>query len=276
MPKKLNSAWLLILFFSFIPLIMAQKVETQESGNAIVYLNEGLESYQQGKYREAIESFKKAIRLYGGFNMAVRNPGWREAIIKRGISESMLGDHDNAMLTFSGIIMNLEGDEAKRIIQLDTESAQAYYDLGTAYYVSHGVPGLRDFSMEAAIESFNRAISLKPDYAEAYEYLGYSYDAQHKYDLAIDAYRQVIRLKPERAESYNGLGLAYRALNRYAEAIEAFNKSISLKPDFVAPHQNLGRMYFEIGDHVSAIEQYKILKRLSPASAAEFRAYLKQ
>jgi len=275
MLRKLNSLWLLILFISFIPSVIAQKVETQEADNAAIYLNQGLESYQQGKYGEAVLPFKKAIQLNGGFIKAARNPEWREVVIKLGIAESISGNHDGAMITFSSLIMNLQGNDAKQIILLDTENAQLYYDLGTAYYVSHGVPGLQDFSMKTAIALFRKAIVLKPDFAEAYEYLGYSFDAQHKYEAAVDAYKEAIRLKPESAESYNGLGLAYRSLNNYADAIEAFKKSISINPDFVAPYEHLGMTYIDIGNRALAMEQYRILMKLSPKSAEELRFYWK-
>lgn len=276
MLQKLNSACLLILFIILIPSVLAQRVEAQESSNAAASYNEGLEYYRQGKYKEAVESLTKAIRLSGGLAVAAQNPKWRDAVIKLGVADSMLGNHLYAMATFSSVIMNRPGDEAKQIIRLDTDSAQAYYDLGTAYYISHGMPSSRDFSMEAAIESFKRAISLKPDYAEAYWYLGLSYDALQKYEMAVEAHKEAARLNPNRAESYNSLGLAYYALNRYVEAVEAFKKSITLKPDFVAPRYHLGMAYLALGDRQSAMKQYRILKKLSPEQAKEFRALLER
>jgi len=232
-----------------------------------------LKYYRSGKYKEAVDSLFKAVTIKGKSALIVRGFQWQDAFTKLGIARSIIGDDTGAFISFTIVVENRSEGEKTKIILLDTDSSRAYFNLGTVYYTSHGFPGMRDFSMEVAIECFKRAISLKPDYEEAYEYSGHSYDAQHKYENAVDAYKEAIRLKPEKAEPYNSLGLAYRSLKCYAEAIEAFKISISLETDFVAPHQHLGMTYFDIGDRQSAMKQYEMLKKLSPESAAELRAY---
>jgi tetratricopeptide (TPR) repeat protein len=266
MLKKWNLALLLILFDSLIPSVVAQRVETQESGNAAIYFNEGLESYQQGKYKEAVDSLRKAIRLSGGFAAAARKPEWREAVVKLGIAQNLLGDHDSAWNTFTVVILNQQSDKAKQIIPLDIENAQAYYDLGRAYYVTRGMPGLGNFNLEAAIELFKRAISLKPDYAEVYEHLGNSYNAQHKYELSTESYQQAIRLKPEEWWSYNGIGDNYAALRHYNEAIKFYQKAMDLYRKSFGEEQlaiikSLAIVYLDSGDRKRATEQYNILKK---------------
>jgi tetratricopeptide (TPR) repeat protein len=271
MLKKLSPALLLVLSVSLMPSISVRQVGAQESATADTYYNEGLESYGQGRYKEAIESFTQAIRLSGGLAVAARNPERRDAVIKLATAQSISGDHLSAMSTFLAVITNRQGDEAKRVISLDTESAQAYYDLGTAYYGSHGLARLGDFSMVAAIESFERAISLRPGYAEAYEYIGHSYNGLHKYKLSTEYYQRAIRLKPDAWMSYNGVGHNYAALHRYPEAIEFYRKARNAYRSTHGEEQagvveSLAIAYLDSGDRKSAMEQYKLLKRVCAKS----------
>ncbi|PYS51104.1 MAG: hypothetical protein DMF68_05465 [Acidobacteria bacterium] len=272
MQEKLRVIWML-LSLAISPITLTEKIKGQETQDALTFYNEGLEYYRSGKYKEAADSLFKAVTVKGTRALVAPGPQWRDAFTKLGIAQSIIGNDTGAFLSFMVVVENRSEGEKTQVIRLDTDSSRAYFNLGTVYYTSHGFPGMREFSMEAAIQCFKRAISLKPDYEEAYEYLGYSYDAQHKYEKAIDAYQEAIHRTPEKAEPYNALGLAYRSLKRYAEAIDVLKKSISLESDFVAPHQHLGMTYFDIGDRRSAMKQYEILKKLSPESAAELRAY---
>ena len=45
---------------------------------------------------------------------------------------------------------------------------------------------------DEAIEAYKKAISLKPDYAEAYNNMGSGLKDQGKFDEAIDAYKKAI------------------------------------------------------------------------------------
>jgi tetratricopeptide (TPR) repeat protein len=57
------------------------------------------------------------------------------------------------------------------------------------------------------IEYFGKAIELKPDFAEAYDNLGYSYYLKGTYDKALEYYEKVTELKY--AGAYNNIGLVH-------------------------------------------------------------------
>jgi tetratricopeptide (TPR) repeat protein len=239
----------------------------QEADDPVTLLSRGLELYSQGKYKEAIEPLAQAIRLNGGITLAVKDPKWRDIVIKLAIAQSIIRDHSIAFSTFLVAIRDRQGDEMKEPIRLDTDSPEAYYALGTAYYVSHGRSNSGDYSMMAAIESFNGAIKLKPDYAEAYEYIGHCYNALHKYEQSIEYYHQALRLKPDLWMSYNGIGHNYAALKQYEEAIGYYREALDVfRRTYGEEHGgiigSLATAYLDSGDNQSALEQYEILKRL--------------
>ena len=115
------------------------------------------------------------------------------------------------------------------------ESPEAYYNLGKAYL---GRPVWPD--LIKARKAFRQAIALNPNYVEAYNSLGISYQGFEFglvtygtfYDKAIEAHKAAIRIKPDYAEAYLGLGRVYFALGQREQAIEALQQAISIKPDY--------------------------------------------
>ena len=62
--------------------------------------------------------------------------------------------------------------------------------------------------LDEAIASYTKALSLKPDYAEAYYNMGNALQEQGKLDEAIEAYTKALELKPDYAEPYYNMGAA--------------------------------------------------------------------
>ena len=56
--------------------------------------------------------------------------------------------------------------------------------------------------LEEAIEAYNKALAIKPDYAEAYYNMGVALKDQGKLEEAIEAYNKALAIKPDYAEAY--------------------------------------------------------------------------
>jgi tetratricopeptide (TPR) repeat protein len=131
-------------------------------------------------------------------------------------------------------------------------------------YNNMGV-ALKDLGkIDKAIQIFNKAILIKPDYVEAYNNLGNAYKDQYKPEDAIKAYKKAISLKPDYAEAYNNLGNSLNDLGRFKEAIEFINKSISLKPNYVLAFNNLGVVLATQGKLDEAINAFKKALLINP------------
>ena len=83
-----------------------------------------------------------------------------------------------------------------------------------------------------AIECFEKAIELKPDYAEAYGNMGIVLGIMKRLDEAVKCFEKAIELKPDYADAYSNIGISLTELGRYDEAIKCFEKAIELKPDY--------------------------------------------
>jgi tetratricopeptide (TPR) repeat protein len=121
-----------------------------------------------------------------------------------------------------------------------------------------------------AIEDYNRAIEIKPAYADAYSNRGLSYSKLGQYQLAIEDFNKLIRLKPAYADAYYSRGNAYGMLGQYQLAIEDFNKVISLKPAYTMVYLNRGAAYARLGNNDLAIDDLKTAAKLGDERARNF------
>ena len=55
--------------------------------------------------------------------------------------------------------------------------------------------------MDASVETYNKAIAVKPDYADAYYNMGNALQDQGKLEEAIEAYNKALAIKPDDAEA---------------------------------------------------------------------------
>ena len=107
-------------------------------------------------------------------------------------------------------------------------------------------------NLEEAMEAFNKALSLKPDYAEAYNNMGITLQDQGKLEEATTSFNKALSLKPDYAEAYNNMGITLKDQGKLEEAMEAYNKVLALKPDYAEAWSN----------GAEALEKWNKLKEL--------------
>ena len=70
---------------------------------------------------------------------------------------------------------------------------------------------------------------LKPTYN-----MGNALQEQGKLEEAIEAYNKALAIKPDYAEAYYNMGITLQEQGKLEEAIEAYNKALAIKPDYAA------------------------------------------
>ena len=93
--------------------------------------------------------------------------------------------------------------------------------------------------LDEALASYDRAITLKPDHAEAHNNRGVLLQEMRRYDEALASYDKVIALNPRHAEAHNNRGIVLMSTGNMREAEQMFLKASELKPDFPDPLFNL-------------------------------------
>lgn len=121
-----------------------------------------------------------------------------------------------------------------------------------------------------AIEEYNIAIALKPDYAPIYSIRGYAYRLKGDLDSAIKDYNKLIELRPDNADAYCDRGIAYSKKGDFAHAIQDFNKAIQLKPNHADTYNGRGLMYHQMNEVDLALQDFSKAIELRPDFAKAY------
>ncbi len=92
-------------------------------------------------------------------------------------------------------------------------------------YLKHGLLLADEGRDEQAAESFQKAVSLRPDWAEARSLMGSALSRAGKFKEAEEQLRKAVSLKPDYAEGWYFLGLFLKDRGKGKEAEEAFQKA---------------------------------------------------
>ena len=119
-------------------------------------------------------------------------------------------------------------------------------------YVAHhglGLGLIAEGKTEEAIDHYNKTISIKPEFPNAYNNRGIVYGGLGQYKLALDDFDKAIRLKEDYAEAYYNKAVTYANMAQYQLAIEDYNKAIILNPDYAYAYNNRGAVYLKQGNN---------------------------
>ncbi|MCJ7444802.1 MAG: tetratricopeptide repeat protein [Methanotrichaceae archaeon] len=112
---------------------------------------------------------------------------------------------------------------------------------------------------DEAIQAYDKAIDLDPNFAKGWKTKGSALFGLGKYDEAIAAYDKAIQLDPNDAEAWNNTGHALESLGKTSEANAAYGKAKELEN--IEPNEfNSSLNYsYELIDH-------HVLEKKPPAS----------
>jgi tetratricopeptide (TPR) repeat protein len=96
---------------------------------------------------------------------------------------------------------------------------------------------------QRAIEDYDKAIHLDPEFIDAYINRGLAYVGLCHHQQAKEDYDKAISLDPNSTGAYNNRGLVYMKLGQYQQAIEDYDKAISLDPEYSFLYYNLGCLH---------------------------------
>ncbi|HXW26910.1 MAG TPA: tetratricopeptide repeat protein [Xanthobacteraceae bacterium] len=207
----------------------------RDGQHPLYFSNLGLAFYSQGKYREAIAAYRRAIAI---------DPNYAEAHCNLGNACKELGELDEAVAAH------------RRAIAIKPHFAEAHANLGNV---------LRDVGkLDEAIAAHRRATVIKPNFAQAHYNLGNALHEQGNFAEAISAFRLAIGLKGDYAEAHYNLGNALREQDKTEEAISAFRRAIAIKRDYADAYCNLGSALKDQGKLDEAVAAYRQAIGVSP------------
>ncbi len=117
---------------------------------------------------------------------------------------------------------------------------------------------------ELALSCFQKAISLKPDYAEAHYNLGKVLHHLHRRQDALASYTCAAALKPDYADVFNNRGFTLLTMKRFDEALANFAQAIRLKPDHAEAHCNSALALSFLNRGSEALASFEKARALRP------------
>jgi Flp pilus assembly protein TadD len=115
-----------------------------------------------------------------------------------------------------------------------------------------------------------KALADDPDYATAYNQLGYLYSRSGDYSNALDAMSKYVKLLPSEPNPHDSYGEMLRLSGRFQEALDQYRIALKIDPTFYISQKELGETYAVMGDGERAREEYA--KAIHDAPSAGLKA----
>ena len=193
----------------------------------------GVESFDAGRYEEALEAFLTAVSA---------NPRDPDALFDVGVTYEKLGRPLEASAAFKSVIDLRPGNARARSRLCSSLVAAAQYWDG--------------------VEACNHAIRQDRTDPELFNQYGRAFAGAGLYDQAAEAFKLAIRLRPERAEYHLALGAAYERLGEYRDSLDSLERAARLSPEPEDARAEYARVTAELSDMESDLASVEGYDRL--------------
>jgi len=140
---------------------------------------------------------------------------------------------------------------SRDIVGDDVENGDVYFYLGLMY--------VRDGMFNSAIASYEKLLSISPDFIEGSRNLAELYMSVKRYDNAFRLWELILENDKKNSFDYNNLAFAYLLNDDIDKSIEVINKGLKIEPDNVYLKYGLLAAYIRLND---IRESKKILKTI--------------
>lgn len=117
---------------------------------------------------------------------------------------------------------------------------------------------------EKAVQCYNEAIAINPNYAMAYSNKGISLDELGKKQEAIKAYNRAIEINPKFTDAYVNKGTVLNELGKNIESIACYDKAISIDKNYTGAYYNKGNALKCQAQYEKVIDNQEIVIKLDP------------
>ena len=196
--KSTCFTFIFLLFFNFCN---NKKFQANSSDyTADYYYNQGLTDYYNGKYKESLKNYEKAISIDSTIS---------DYFLGRGVIKSILNDTVSALKDY------------RKAIQLNKQNDIAYFNVGCL---------LSDQGQDKeAIKFYTTCIEINPDYYPVYYNCAYSQYKIKDYTEALKNFDKAITYEDDQKFFvYYYMGLIYKSTGELGKAKEYLEKAKAL------------------------------------------------
>lgn len=191
-----------------------------------------------GRQKEAIKSYSKALIL---------RPGYIRASDNLGVVLTEAGQVDDAINNFSEALKTRPNDPL------------LHCNLGLAL--------MRKGDFQEAVGHFSEALRIKPAYTKAHSNLGITLAQQGNLKDAILHFKEALKIEPDNVKIHSNLGQAFMLQRNLPEAGQHYSEAVRIKPDYAEAHSKLGVVLVLQGDLDGGIEHFMEALKINPGLA---------
>jgi tetratricopeptide (TPR) repeat protein len=194
-----------------------------------------------------------AILILFSFKTIDRNQVWQ--------SNASLFLNDVNISNRSAKLQNAAGGEKVRLSSLETDIEKKHQLL------------------EEAVVHLNKAITIHPNYKNAYLLLGNAYFYLDEYELSVENYSNALKLDPNYKDALMNIGLAYRQAGKHygevrndlPKAIEYLKEALRYLPEDYESHRLTGVAYAFSNQPKLALPHFLKASELNPEQPDAWR-----
>jgi tetratricopeptide (TPR) repeat protein len=105
---------------------------------------------------------------------------------------------------------------------------------------------------------------VAPSGQQIHNNLGDVYARQQNYAKAIEEFQKAIEINPNYADAYHNLANTYQQIGQKDAAMANYEKALSINPNLWQSYQNMAAIVFEQGDFPKALENIKRALEIDP------------
>jgi len=156
----------------------------------------------------------------------------------------------------------------EHLVELYPNDERARFTLGSFYF------GQQDYAL--ALQQFEKAVSLAPEFPPDYNILGYTYRQVEQYDKAEQAFKKYTQLVPDDANPYDSYAELLMKIGRFDESIANYRKALAVDSTFTSSEIGITMDYLYQGKADLASREANRLHTMARNAGEERQAFFVQ
>lgn len=174
-------------------------------------------------------------------------------------------NEDDAMLRVNAAICHIGEGNPHTSIERCKEAISISPEYANAYNIlGNAYMGISD--MKNAASSFRQAIERNPDFNDAQFNLGVSLFELNEYDNALECFNQVLEKSENNVHALTRKADVHLMKNELENAAALYGSAIKLNNNFAPAHIGLGKLFQQLKKHDDALSHFNKALELNPDS----------
>jgi tetratricopeptide (TPR) repeat protein len=233
---------------------------TTSSAAAARYFENGMVQYEMHRWNFALNDWREAVKLdphfalaHAWISMTTVDPA-EEASHREQAKASAAGASRGEQLVVQWVAGIHENRYVDGITAMNDALSMYPHDKRLNFLFGYWL--YKQDQYDFAERLTQKALSEDPNYATAYNQMGYLYSRRPDYAKALEATGKYVQLLPGEPNPHDSYGEMLRLSGRFEEALEQYRIALKIDPTFYISQKELGETYAIMGDGEKAREEY--------------------